>query len=735
MEVTQVTSNIASRKSLGHRVSFASHAHVRLFEKPENTNSTESPSSPAYSSPPRFEAAQSPVVNDENAYPGAPSPNRPRKSTARRRSSTGFHKMPTNGEDDQDMEIDNSVLQSDIFLSSDDTANQGVAEDDAMDVTEVFGPTSQDGRPSIGTNVRPRRSTSAFFVYRDEPEDDQTTELPLPTPPIQPPPPTAYAGNDSVASHDMSVTEDLGDITTSTDGDPSHVEFTVPMGKNLNPPKPPSAALLELAAMTHSGGLERDNDHEYQPGVFTASAITDEDTNMSLDDALSRLSNIKRQSLGVGSAGSQDTDATTAVPSATSGQDDSFSSNNDSFEAAEEQTVNMTALIRRASSVGGHLARSLGLGDSAHIPRESTVNMSMEAASVVDGDEDLPISVTRHTVLRPSASGGRTSDPTPTQVLNEDLFGPAKPLESSRTTESNGSISSAPKPPSVFSRPNVSSTSGRVGSSTNRDDGNVAEVARSAGFGSGSVFSRSVSNTASLSENAIPPSVPPSPLEGVLHESRSDHRSSGEAFSSPLEETAATNDGTMPGDFPDMANLKRRASSLAGPNKRVSLDSSRPLARRKSSIGGTGVPPPRAPRTKADIARRDRASIATSEAGAEVGDEGTSLYPNLDDLRAEMESAAATATAEREALVAPPSSSPLKGSMAQVPRRQSTVSASRRVSLRPAGAARASIAGRPRFSLLPNTNAPRPSLAQRNSQGQRRALLEDDDIVCFIKFV
>ncbi|KIO03266.1 hypothetical protein M404DRAFT_627057 [Pisolithus tinctorius Marx 270] len=75
-----------SRKSLGRRVSFANHAHVRLFEVPEqNTNSTASPQSS-----PAAEIGSHGGANDENAYPGASSFRR--NSSIRRRIFQGVER-------------------------------------------------------------------------------------------------------------------------------------------------------------------------------------------------------------------------------------------------------------------------------------------------------------------------------------------------------------------------------------------------------------------------------------------------------------------------------------------------------------------------------------------------------------------------------------------------------------------------------------------------------------------
>src|SRR6266571_1038633 len=86
----------AARKSLGRRVSFASHAQVRVFEKDQNRGDT-SPSS-AVAGPSSQTGA---LVNDENNYPGASSMAR-RRSSLRRRSVA----FSENGEASMDMDSD-----------------------------------------------------------------------------------------------------------------------------------------------------------------------------------------------------------------------------------------------------------------------------------------------------------------------------------------------------------------------------------------------------------------------------------------------------------------------------------------------------------------------------------------------------------------------------------------------------------------------------------------------------
>lgn len=100
-----------SRKSLGRRVSFANHAHVRLFEVPEqNTNSTASPQSS-----PAAETGDHGRANDENAYPGA---------AGFRRHSSIWRSIAFSeggGEESMDMDSDDTGYSPDAFFRASNT--------------------------------------------------------------------------------------------------------------------------------------------------------------------------------------------------------------------------------------------------------------------------------------------------------------------------------------------------------------------------------------------------------------------------------------------------------------------------------------------------------------------------------------------------------------------------------------------------------------------------------------
>ncbi|KAI6022363.1 hypothetical protein BKA83DRAFT_4126066 [Pisolithus microcarpus] len=180
-----------SRKSLGRHVSFANHAHVRLFEVPErNVNSTGSPQSS-----PAAEISSHGGTNDENAYPGA----------------AGFHRHSSiqrsiafsegGGEESMDMDSDDMGYSPGAFFRASNTQDFGYEDE------EDYG--------------------EASLNNQTEDEHGQNKEQ-------------------SFVEEDSAQSQSLGSV-----GDTSQpMEFTVPL---VRPPEPPSEAWLALRAVTHSG--------------------------------------------------------------------------------------------------------------------------------------------------------------------------------------------------------------------------------------------------------------------------------------------------------------------------------------------------------------------------------------------------------------------------------------------------------------------------------------------------
>ncbi|KAF8559378.1 hypothetical protein OG21DRAFT_1403213, partial [Imleria badia] len=304
-----------TRKSLGRRVSFANHAHVRLFEVPDhNTNSTASPqSSPAAEPDPDTPRA----TNDENVYPGA--------RMSRRRSSAR-HSVAFSeggGEESMDMDSDDTAFSPSAFFrignegAMDDVFNDvdGPSNGDDMDVTEVVPRTFVRQRSlSLGVSRQPLASLS----------------IPQPSPDVH--------NNQEDVSNETSYVEDESAQSQSftSEGDISQpMEFTVPL---IRPPEPPSEAWLALRSATHSGNTP------YIPSSDDDGGDDGGDVQeMELTDAVSRLQ-AARASLGLGEVGGEE------------GAEDSFTSTEDSF--ADEgvgngedgnQTINVTQLMRRVS--------------------------------------------------------------------------------------------------------------------------------------------------------------------------------------------------------------------------------------------------------------------------------------------------------------------------------------------------------------------------------------------------
>lgn len=364
-----------SRKSLGRRVSFANHAHVRLFEVPEqNTNSTASPQSS-----PAAEIGSHGGANDENAYPGASSF---RRNSSIRRSAIFSE---GGGEESMEMDSDDTGYSPGAFFRA-SNAQEGVNDmpdfgfedeedyDDAadMDVTEAISHNivrkrslSLGGpRQPLGNLTVPRASLDNQSGDGEGQEKDQS-----------------FVEEDSGQSHSL-----------GSEGDTSQpMEFTVPL---VRPAKPPSEAWLALRAVTHSGNTpfipsSDDEENGGNGGV----------QEMDLNDAVSRLQ-AARASLGLGNSNEEDV------------QPDSFTSTEDSF--AEEnsrndddegnQTVNVTQLIRRISLVPSTGDSTM---DVTSVYGEQRQEGSPEVPSTTPATESLKVPQQTNPVT------GKPSFPTP----------------------------------------------------------------------------------------------------------------------------------------------------------------------------------------------------------------------------------------------------------------------------------------------------------------------------------
>ncbi|KAI9511777.1 Spc7 kinetochore protein-domain-containing protein [Russula earlei] len=251
----------ATRKSLGRRVSFASHAQVRVFEKDANRGDTP----PSGTNHPGQSTQPGANVNDENDYPGAPSMVR-RRSSSRR--SVAFSE---NGE--ASMDVDSEVGSSPLpagFL----TQASFIQDEEPDDVSGVWDEEADMDITTGLTSSKPRKS-SLGLSNLPPPED---------------------------------VTESANDLS---------VEKAEP-----TEPEPPSAEWLALRAMTHAGG---DDPYEPPPSdVDEDGPLIHEDTaglgeDMDLTEAETRLRRM-RESLGLTNT-AQDDSFTSSEGSSTGGDD------------------------------------------------------------------------------------------------------------------------------------------------------------------------------------------------------------------------------------------------------------------------------------------------------------------------------------------------------------------------------------------------------------------------------
>jgi kinetochore protein Spc7/SPC105 len=374
----------ASRKSLGRRVSFASHAQVRVFEKDQNRGEAHAPSPVAGPS-----SQTGAPVNDENNYPGASSMAR-RRSSLRR--SVAFSE---NGEASMDMDSDleSSPLPANFLAEGsflqDEEGSCDVSgnwdEEVDMDLTTTNIPTNRSRKSSLGLSSLSRpRDDSAL-------DDDPFSE----------------------------------DVTQGSTGDLSGVqaaptEFTVPLNKSLRQPEPPTAEWLALRAITHAG---EDTPYEPPPSDLDEDETFDRgermdlgEDDMDLTEAETRLRRM-RESLGL-----------TNVP-----QEDSFtSSEGSSFDAGDNQTVNLTSAWRR---------ESLGTDSSSVMDPMNVQSTSGESIADEAVNRALPQTLGADEPAGPSGQHdphARATPPAPTASV--------KTTDLPRDTADH-------RPPPVFSKP------------------------------------------------------------------------------------------------------------------------------------------------------------------------------------------------------------------------------------------------------------------------------------------
>ena len=385
-----------------------------LFEGNEqNTNSSGGPSSSPVSSP---EAGPSssvpPQLSNENDYPGR----RISVGMSRRGSSVseyGEASMSLDVEDDcsdpptqsvffPSMNFDRNTIQSPA-PEFDEEESQASSDED-MEITEA-----------IALNIHRKRSLSISqqkAIARSSMASRRSSIRP----------PTVLVSSDDDSGQDLSV-EDSTTRSQESQESEGPMEFTAPLEKSLQPPRPPSDAWLALTAATHSQEEGRD----------------DETEEMELTSALSRLRSA-RASFDFGQPSDYDN-------SGEQGQDDSVSTVNDSMGDVDysEHTINVTSIL------GG--VRNLEISED-------------KDGNAAPTDNNLPEQLVSITVL-PEDSGRTSQSPAPSSAV---FFRPSSSSVTSTPSTASGPehMQKTQPPPSRLKPPSSSIFAPTISSSAKR---------------------------------------------------------------------------------------------------------------------------------------------------------------------------------------------------------------------------------------------------------------------------
>ncbi|KAI6095270.1 Spc7 kinetochore protein-domain-containing protein [Pisolithus thermaeus] len=520
-----------SRKSLGRRVSFANHAHVRLFEVPEqNTNST---ASPQFS--PAAEIGGHGGASDGNAYPGAASFRR--HSSTRR--SVAFSEG--GGEESMDMDSDDTGYSPDAFFRASNT--QEVADgtqDFGFEDEEDYGDgADMDVTEAISHNILRKRSLSlggpreplgnltvARSSLDNQTEDEQGQHKEQ-----------SFVEEDSAQSHSL-----------GPEGDTSQpMEFTVPL---VRPAAPPSETWLALRAVTHSGNTPfiPSSDDEENGGD---GGVRD----MELSDAVSRLQAARA------CMGSENPDGKDGQPGSFTSTEDSFAEENNRNDDQGNQTINVTQLIRRINLAPSTADSTMEVTSVYGKQGEASVS---KIPSPTPATDSLEVPQQTHAdAAKPSFSTGTESEP-PTLAEPRDI--PAAPQKFS--------LIPRPRTPATAVRPPSPSKTNSHLRSPKKLSANFAPPA------SRPVPEKRSATAAQIPDGRSSPAKKPSgPQKLTAGLTRPDLPRPSNA-SSKLSPSK-----------PTRPQVKQGTQSEAGPGKRASLGLRRPsgyLARRKS-FGGTGT--------------------------------------------------------------------------------------------------------------------------------------------------
>lgn len=478
-----------SRKSLGRRVSFASHAHVRLFEVPAKGESKSKQARFAEEDDDEDDEDDDDLGlrDDDDLEEGESPESQPnasnrRRSSARRRSSTAFTDY---GERSMDMESDDFVPGPQDFLSGhalQDELPEFSDDDfgDDMDMTEAF----PGGRPrqrslSLGfdtSDLLPNRRRSSIATASQSQSENQVPRRLSQSQSDRPQfeatqeeegqslyPSLGHLGEfpegeshdpeedvTTVTQSDMDFTTSSMDQTTSSGGDNTQpVEFTIPV---VRPAAQPDELFLKLHALTHAGA----NDTPYIPDQIDdeddpeANAIVPSEGHNGSKDIYAEdmdESILEGHSTAPGDDGMDLTDALTRLqkarfslglpPMPSQDDDDTEDFSHDKGDAAQDDTFTSTE-----DSFGGDMS----------IDGDKTVNLtklrlSMGRQSAASSSMDLTGNYDE------AARPRRSSD---SSQLQSNLAAPparsvAQPSPPSTTSTLQSSVFSAPPP--VFAPP------------------------------------------------------------------------------------------------------------------------------------------------------------------------------------------------------------------------------------------------------------------------------------------
>lgn len=407
-----------SRKSFGRRVSFAEHAHVRLFEKPDknDTNSTGSPQSSPVVDP----SSHQNVVTDENAY------HRPTPVAGQHYSSVRHTVMNRKAED-----MDLTSVGPLTFPISSGTAGSAILDeefdyddvDDDMEVTEVIEAELLRKRSLSLGGRQPLSQVGSSILSADESSDDLEETR-------------SSIGNDSTTSDTLSERSQA-------------MEFTIPLNQSLRPPAHEDEVWLALRRATHSGNTPiepvptSDDDQDYPANNA-----------MDLGDAVQRLMRA-RDSLSHPSHNEANTpdDMVQHLP-----HDETFSSIDESFEADADdgdRTMNISKVLGRTSLNDVANARmSMGYQDS-------TMDESEIYATLAPKGSSIP----RSSLLQQNLGG-----PSGQQVLKPSVFHPPPDGVDTQSPSGTGQTKQATTPIPFSFTPKASASPSKSKPSTSKLD-------------------------------------------------------------------------------------------------------------------------------------------------------------------------------------------------------------------------------------------------------------------------